>query len=166
MSLSRARVVVVADQASGRAIVPSLVRMGLAGVRTVDGFAEARTICEAGEADACLVVLPPAIPDETPCLTADTQAPGHGTRAPSLLLADVITPSLTKAARRAGYAAVAVVGMAPRMLYRRISGLLQDARRSAAGDPGRRAAPKARRLRSPPAEGAPGRVMAAKLKLQ
>jgi hypothetical protein len=138
-----------------------LARMGFADLRTVDDLAEARCICAAGEADACLVVLPPAIPDEAPRLTADADAPGRGVGVPSLLIADALTPHLIESARSAGYAAVVARRVKQRLLYRRLGGLLQKPRRTwdrlrsaarwervpnAAGEAGRRRGPPKRKL--------------------
>ena len=134
MSVSRARLVVVVDQSSGRSIIALLIRMGLGSVQTVHSLVEARRLCEAAEADACLVVLPAALPDEAP--QAMAQAPGSAVGIPSLLLVEVITPYLAKSARDAGYAAVGRLRMPPRLLYRCIGGLLQKGRRS--GDMARR----------------------------
>jgi hypothetical protein len=105
--------------------------MGFADVRAVASLLEAQQLCEAGRADACLVVLPSAVPDELAPVSVEMTAPSCGTPACSLLLADVVTPYLRRAARRAGYGGVVATGMAPRLLYRRIGGMLQQSRRAA-----------------------------------
>ena len=131
MAFSRARVVVVCTAASDCALIEAINRMGLSSVRVVTGHAEAQQVCEGAGTDACLVVLPPEIPDEAPQLTADIAAPGGRAGVPSLLFANVVTPYLTKSARRSGYVAAVPLGIPSRLLYRRLGGLLQKARRSA-----------------------------------
>jgi two-component system, OmpR family, response regulator len=131
MAFSRARVVVVCTAASDCPLVDAINRMGLSSVRVVAGHAEAQRVCDGAGTDACLVVLPPEIPDEAPQLTAEIAAPGGRTGVPSLLFADVVTPYLTKSARRSGYVAAVPLGIPSRLLYRRLGSLLQKARRSA-----------------------------------
>ncbi len=139
MAFSRARVVVVCAAASDCALIEAINRMGLSSVRVVSGHDEAQRMCDMAGTDACLVVLPPEIPDEAPQLTAETAAPGGRAGVPSLLFADVVTPYVTKSARRSGYVAAVPVGISSRLLYRRLGGLLQKARRlairTAAGQP-------------------------------
>src|SRR5262249_51155745 len=105
ISFSNARVVVVAGADTGRTLVSTLTRMGLGGVRLVANPDQARQLCTAKSADACLVVLPRPVPDEAPQWTAETGAPGREAGIPSLLLAQVVTPYVSKSARRAGYVA-------------------------------------------------------------
>jgi hypothetical protein len=131
MAFSRARVVVVCTAASDCALIEAINRMGLSSVRVVTGHAEAQQVCDGAGTDACLVVLPPEIPDEAPHLTAEVAAPGGRAGVPSLLFANVVTPYLTKSARRSGYVAAVPLGISSRLLYRRLGGLLQKARRSA-----------------------------------
>jgi hypothetical protein len=128
MSLSRARVLVVACEASAARLVAALLRTGLQLVHSTSDVAAARRLCGAGEVDACLVVLPPEAPDEVPWLSAEAQAPGDGTGTPSLLLADVVTSYVATSAHQYGYAATAALHIPPRLLYRRIGGLLQQTR--------------------------------------
>ncbi len=78
--------------------------------------------------DACLVVLPRAVPDDKPDWDARTDAPGRG-RIPSLLFAEAATPYVRRAAADAGYHAVIPFAVSSRMLYRCIGALLQAGRR-------------------------------------
>ena len=145
-----ARVVVVAGEE--RALVDTLVRMGIADVCCVSEMAAAQTLCDAGGVDACLVVLPRALPDDKPDWDARTDAPGRG-RVPSLLFAEAATPYVRRAAADAGYHAVIPIAVSSRMLYRCIGALLQAGRRQGgAGATGRMsrapaasAAPRVRR---------------------
>ncbi len=138
VAFASARVVVVAVGDCGSALIGALVRMGIADVQRADCLDVARAQCASGEVDACLVLLPPAVPDEVPAWTASSEAPGRG-QVPALLLTDALTHHVTSAARFAGYAAVAPARLPPRMLYRCISGLLQIARESGSrGSSGRR----------------------------
>src|SRR5262245_48420111 len=129
ISFSHARVVVVAGADVGRPLVNTLTRMGLAGVRLVANPDQARQLCTTKNADACLVVLPRAVPDEAPPWTAETGAPGREAGIPSLLLAQVVTPYVTKSARRAGYVASVPADVSSRLLYRWMGALLQKQRR-------------------------------------
>ena len=128
ISFSNARVVVVAGPETGRPLVNTLTRMGLAGVRLVANPDQARQLCTTRNADACLVVLPGPIPDEAPPWTAETGAPGREAGIPSLLLAQVVTPYVTKSARRAGYVASVPADVSSRLLYRWMGALLQKQR--------------------------------------
>jgi hypothetical protein len=125
ISFSLARVVVVAGDHSGGVLVHALTRMGLAGVRLVATPEEARQLCAVDSVDACLALLPPQVPDELPRWTAETDAPGRKAGVPSLLLAEAVTPYVTKSARSAGYVAAIPAKVAPRLLYRWIGALLQ-----------------------------------------
>lgn len=130
ISFSNARVVVVAGGEAGRPLVHTLTRMGLAGVRLVASPDQARQLCTAKGADACLVVLPRSVPDEAPQWTAETGAPGREAGIPSLLLAQVVTPYVSKSARRAGYVASVPADVSSRLLYRWMGALLQKQRRA------------------------------------
>ena len=130
ISFSNARVVVVAGAEAGRPLVNTLTRMGLAGVRLVANPDQARQLCTTKNADACLVVLPRAVPDEAPPWMAETGAPGREAGIPSLLLAQVVTPYVTKSARRAGYVASVPADVSSRLLYRWMGALLQKQRRA------------------------------------
>ena len=132
VTFSTARVVIVADKGCGDALTDAMARMGVASVQRVHSLDAARELCAAGNVDACLVLLPRAVPDESPSWTANSQAPGRG-RLPALLLAEAVTHHVTNSARFAGYAAVAPLGLPPRMLYRCIGALLQIARGKAGG---------------------------------
>ena len=121
-----ARVIVVAGQES--VLVDAIRRMGVANIFHVGCLEDAQARFESGGADACIVVLPRAVPDERPAWTAATAAPGRG-RFPALLIAEVVTPHVRQAARHAGYEAAIPLGLPPRMLYRCIGALLQASRR-------------------------------------
>jgi hypothetical protein len=147
ISFSTARVVVVAGEEAGHPLVNTLTRMGLAGVRLVASPDLARQVCTASGADACLVLLPRPVPDEAPQWTAETGAPGREAGIPSLLLAQVVTPYVTRSARRAGYVASVPADVSSRLLYRWMGALLQKQRRRAGEAMGKRARP-----RVPPAD--------------
>lgn len=117
-----ARVVVVADAEC--ALVAAIGRMGVVGVKRVARIDTAQAMCDAGDVDACIVVLPKFVPDDCPPWTAETEAPGRG-RVPSLLLADPVTPYVRQCARTSGYVAAVPLGLSSRMLYRTIGALLQ-----------------------------------------
>jgi hypothetical protein len=74
-------------------------------------------------------LLPRAVPDEVPPWMAESTPPGAGAGVPSLLLADPVTPYVAAAARKAGYADAIPADTPPRLLYRAIGRLLQQARR-------------------------------------
>lgn len=130
ISFTNARVVVVAGSETGRPLVHTLTRMGLEGVRLVANPDQARQLCSAKRADACLVLLPDAVPDEVPQWTAETGAPGREVGIPSLLLAQVVTPYVNRSARRAGYVASVPADVSSRLLYRWMGALLQKQRQS------------------------------------
>jgi hypothetical protein len=135
-----ARIVLVAGD--GRALGDALHRMGVAEVCCVRELAAAQTLCDAGGIDACLVVLPRALPDDKPGWDARTDAPGRG-RVPSLLFAEAATPYVRRSAADAGYHAVVPIAVSSRMLYRCIGALLQAGRRQTG------ASGSGRRLRAP-----------------
>jgi hypothetical protein len=137
---------VVADNGCGDALIDAVVRMGVASVQRVYCLEAARGMCASGGVDACLVVLPRAVPDELPAWTANSEAPGRG-RLPALLLAEAVTHHVTSSARFAGYAAVAPLGLPPRLLYRCIGGLLQIARGKGVAAGGRKPPPPPRTIR-------------------
>jgi hypothetical protein len=148
MSLSIARVIVVAGDPRGSALVHALTHMGFTGVRLVATLEEGRRLCATDRVDACLAVLPLNIPDDVPHWTAEADAPGRDAGVPSLLLAEAVTPYAAKSARNAGYVGVIPADIRPRLLYRWIGGLLQkQARRQA-----RSAAVSRRRLPLPPSD--------------
>jgi hypothetical protein len=115
-------------------LVARLRRMDVAQVTSVDTIEQARLVCKAGDADACIVACEDAVPDGVPQGAAD--APGRSCGVPSLMLVPSVTPYLRAKARRCGYLAAVPATIAPRMLYRRIGGALQR----------RRAARRARRI--------------------
>jgi hypothetical protein len=131
------RVLLVASE--DRTLVDMLARMGIANVCCVGDMAAARALCDAGGIDACLVVLPRAVPDEHASWDARSEAPGRG-RVPALLIAEVITPYVRRSAAAAGYDAVAPATVPFRMFYRCIGALLQASRQrggTAAREPSR-----------------------------
>jgi len=140
-----ARVVLVAGE--GRGLGDKLNRMGIAQVCWVREMAAAQMLCDAGSVDACLVVLPRALPDDKPDWDARTEAPGQG-RIPSLLMVEATTPYIRRSAADAGYHAVSPFAISARVLYRCIAALLQGRRQRAdvTGEPGRRPRPRMRRL--------------------
>jgi hypothetical protein len=121
-----ARVVLVASE--DRTLVGTLARMGITDVCCVSEMAAAQLLCDAGSVDACLVVLPRAVPDDEPGWDARTDAPGRG-RVPSLLFAEATTPYVRRAAANAGYHAAVPIAVSFRLLYRCIGALLQAGRR-------------------------------------
>ena len=141
ISFSNARVIVVAGSETGRPLVQTLTRMGLAGISLVANPDQARQLCSDKRADACLVVLPHAVPDEAPQWTAETIAPGREVGIPSLLLAPVVTPYVSRSAKRAGYVASVPADVSSRLLYRWMGALLQKQRR-ARDNMGERGRPK------------------------
>ncbi len=145
ISFSNARVIVVAGSETGRPLVHTLTRMGLEGVSLVANPDQARQLCSAKRADACLVVLPHAVPDEVPQWTAETGAPGREAGIPSLLLAQVVTPYVSRSAKRAGYVASVPADVSSRLLYRWMGALLQKQRRTRdnMSEPGRPKVPLA-----------------------
>ncbi len=122
-------IVVVADPYSygGERLVARLRRMAIAQVTTVSRIEEARHLCGAGGVDVCLVVIGDTAPDAVPETLED--APGRPFGTPTLIVAAVVAPYLRKTARLRGYAAVLPAKIAPRMLYRRISAVLQGRHR-------------------------------------
>lgn len=133
-----ARVLVVAGH-DRRTLLSTFDRMGIANVCCVSEMAAARELCDAGNVDACFVVLPRAVPDEAPAWDAKTDAPGRG-RVPSLLMAEATTPYVQRNAADAGYHAVIPFAVSFRMLYRCVGALLQ------AGKPGQKLHARVRSL--------------------
>lgn len=124
--LRHAHVVVVANSDAALLLAGRLARMERIAVTAVASLDEAGRLCRTGEADACLVAYQEPVPDAPPCPHRD--APGRDLGVPSLLIVPAMTPYLRAYARRAGYAAAAPCGVAPRMLYRRIGAVLQRGR--------------------------------------
>jgi len=127
--------VLVADETCS--LFDSIRRMRLGDVRRVGDLVAARVLCNDARIAACIVVLPPSVPDERPSWPIESDAPGRG-RIPALLVAPAVTPHIRKAARSAGYAGVIGPGLPPRMLYRLMRGLLQASRRAGLVPAGRR----------------------------
>jgi hypothetical protein len=124
--MRRSHIIVVVDDPysyGGDRLAARLRRMAIGQVTTVSRIEEAGHLCRAGGVDACLVVTGDAAPDAVPETLED--APGRPFGPPTLIVAPVVTPYLRKTARLRGYAAVLPAKIAPRMLYRRISAVLQ-----------------------------------------
>ena len=100
-SIQRAHIVVVADSDQGLMLAARLRRMEVARVTEVAGIEQARGLCQAGGADACIVALDEVAPDAMPI--AESDAPGRRCGVPSLMVALTVTPYLRKVARRSGY---------------------------------------------------------------
>lgn len=131
-SVRMARIVVVAERDFGFSLAARLRRMELSRVATVTRLDDARRICRGGGADACLVMRHNAAIEDRPLTETEDEAPGEASGVPSLMLADVVTPHLRTAARRSGYRAIVPAAIPARLLYRRIAGALQYARRRTA----------------------------------
>lgn len=147
-SVRNAHIVVIADSDHSLVLAARLRRMDVAWVTAASDYAEARSLCRDGSADACIVVYDDAVLDAPPLAAKD--APGRGCGVPSLMVVHAVTPNARKIARRDGYLAAVSASIAPRMLYRRIGAALQQRRRA------RRA-----RLRPPGGFSAPFTVPAA-----
>jgi hypothetical protein len=152
-SIHSARILVVADEVSGDALVHRLLRLGLSSVLRVGDLAAARRMCEAGGVDACLVILPCFLLEEVAAAVLTAEAPGRNSGTPSLLLADVVTPYVRKAAQTSGHVGVVVQNISPRLIYRRIAGVLQQAWRARAGSQQRQAHKRMPRATRPTGRG-------------
>src|SRR5258705_1366060 len=149
-----------------RPLADRLARMGIADVCCVSEMAAAQARCDAGGIDACLIVLPRFVPDDKPGWDAGTDAPGKG-RIPSLLIAEVATPYVRRAAADAGYHGVIPSAVSSRMLYRCIRALLQAGGQQGGvtAEPSRRPRTRTRGIGGVGAVGAEA-MSAGKLKLQ
>ena len=127
--IQNVRIAVAADEASGRSLLNLLTRISIPQATLVATTREARALCEAGAADASIVVIRNFSIEDVPVRTVEDPAPVKS----SILLADVVTPYVARTARRSGYAGVAALGVAPRLLYRLIGGALQKGRRARPG---------------------------------
>ncbi|MGB6349281.1 MAG: hypothetical protein WBG10_04565 [Pseudolabrys sp.] len=125
-SIRRSHIVVVADSSHGHDLMARLRRMDVAQVTAVTDLEEARRLCRVGNADACLVAINLALPDDT--LATEGDAPGRFRGIPALIVAPVVTPHLRRMARRCGYRAAVSATIPSRLLYRRISAVLQGRR--------------------------------------
>ena len=125
-SIRRSHIIVVAESNHGRDLTARLRRMDVAQVTAVADLEEARRLCRAGNADACLVAIDLRLPDDA--LTAEGDAPGRFRGVPALIVAPVVTPHLCRMARRCGYRAAVSATIPPRLLYRRIGVVLQGRR--------------------------------------
>jgi hypothetical protein len=132
-SIQNARLVLVVGEDSAVPLFSALRRMEPQSLTLAKSLGEARSLCDTGAVDACLVILPAAEPDACPGLVAeaDADAPGVCAGVPSLLFADFVTPHVARFARRQGYAAALPVRLAPRLVYRRIAAVLQRSGRHA-----------------------------------
>ena len=113
-------------------MVDMLRCMGITDLCCASEMANVQSLCDAGAVDACLVVLPRALPDDKLDWDARIDAPERG-RIPSLLFAEAATPYVRRAAADAGYRAVIPLTVSSRMLYRRVGALLQAGRRQRSG---------------------------------
>jgi hypothetical protein len=111
----------------GERLVARLRRMAIGRVTVVTHIEEARHLCGAGGVDACLLVMGDTVPDAIS--EALMEAPGLPFGVTTLIVASVVTPYVRNTARLRGYRAVLPARIAPRMLYRRISAVLQGRRR-------------------------------------
>jgi hypothetical protein len=114
-SIPHEHIVVVAGSDQALVFAAQLRRMEVARVTAVAPLEQARGLCQAGDADACIVAIDEFVPDAAPM--PETDAPG----------------------RRCGYLTTVPATIAPRMLYRRIGAALQ--RRRAASRRRRRMPP-------------------------
>jgi hypothetical protein len=124
--IQNVRIAVAADEVSGRSLINLLSSILIPQATLVASTREARARCEAGAADACVVVIHNFSIEDVPTRTVEEPAPAKS----SILLADVVTPYVARTARRSGYAGVAALSIAPRLLYRLIGGALQKGRRA------------------------------------
>lgn len=129
--LRHARIVIVAEEVGGRALLSMLQRVELPQVTIVESAEEARRMCDTGGADACVVSVRNYLLEEPAKVSAETTAPS----APSVLLADVVTPDIAETALRSGYASAVPVNVSPRLLYRLIGAAIQKSRRRPAALP-------------------------------
>jgi hypothetical protein len=126
--IQRARILLIADPAYGHSLLDRLRLLKSFKVNRVDGIEEARRLCEAGAADACLVVVRNSAPDDFWLSQVEASAPGRDCGVPSLLVADVVDPYVMDVARRSGYAGAVPITKTARLLYRSIGAMLQQAR--------------------------------------
>jgi hypothetical protein len=136
-TIQHARILLVAEPAHGRFLLDKLHCLKLLKVKRVDDVEEARRLCEAGAADACLMVVRNFAADDLWLSQVEASAPGRDCGVPSLLLADVVTPDVMDAARRAGYVSAVPMTSTGRVLYRSIAAVLQKSRRTGAASPPR-----------------------------
>jgi hypothetical protein len=127
--IQRARILLIADPVYGHSLLDRLRLLKSFRVNRVDGIEEARRLCEAGAADACLVVVRNSGPDDFWLSQVGSSAPGRDCRVPSLLVADVVDPHVLDVARRSGYAGAVPIANTARLLYRSIGAMLQRVRR-------------------------------------
>jgi hypothetical protein len=127
--IQRARILLIADPAYGHSLLYRLRLLKSFEVNRVDGIEEARRLCEAGAADACLVVVRNSAPDDFWLSQVEASAPGRDCGVTSLLVADVVDPYVMDVARRSGYVGAVPITKTARQLYRSIGAMLQQARR-------------------------------------
>ena len=135
--IQRARILLIADPAYGQSLLDKLHLLKLLEVNHVDSVEVARQSCEAGVADACLLVVRNSAPDDLWLSLIKSFAPGRESAVPSLLVADVVDPYLMDAAHCFGYAGAVPITTTARLLYRSIGAMLQQARRPRARSRGR-----------------------------
>jgi hypothetical protein len=127
--IQRARILLIADPAHGHSLLDKLRLLKSFKVNRVESIEEARRLCAAGAADACLLVVRNSAPDDLWLSRVESSAPGRDSGVPSLLVADVVDPYVMDVARRSGYAGAVPITKTAQLLYRSIGAMLQQARR-------------------------------------
>lgn len=123
--LPTARILLVDSQSERRqATRLALTAFGVGAVTEAQSLEEARA--PSGTSAADVLVIQVDDPEQVP---ENPYRDGGGV--PAILIVEVPTAMLARAAGRAGYDAALGVPFQPRMLYRRIGSVLQRARRSA-----------------------------------
>ena len=89
-SIQRAHIVVVAGSDQGLVLAARLRRMEVARVTAVAALAQAKGLCQAGDADACIVAFDDVVPDAAPL--PETDAPRRRCGVPSLMMVPTVTP--------------------------------------------------------------------------
>lgn len=128
--IQSARVVVLRlDEAEAEKAAADLKRVGLAETVGVTSIAELSVRIADGKVDVLVLAdrdFPKAVADEADRLRPPQPALQAGI--PCLLIAEGLSRAAARAARLSGFAAVMGQGAPPRMLYRRIAGVLQRLR--------------------------------------
>jgi hypothetical protein len=122
-------ILVIADPGDGQILHDRLGHLKQFKVNRVDHVEEARRICAAGAADACLLVVRNSAPEDLWLSLVKSFAPDLRGGVPSLLVAEVVDPCLMVAARRFGYSGAVSITTTARLLYRSIGAMLQKPRR-------------------------------------
>lgn len=125
-SLRHAHLAVIADSEDALLLAARLAEQAAIAVTAVVNIDAAEQLCRTGQVAACLVAYHEPMPD---ALSApQPAAPGQGCGVVSLLIVPALTAYFRTYARRAGYRAAVPMGIAPRLLYRRIGAMLQRGR--------------------------------------